>query len=857
MDSSRYSRLRDLFLAAEELPADQRESFLESEAGGDHALVREVLDLLSEHDPNAAQQEGDNAAPVPSPPAISSATYTDSTTSTGAFDSPQSEGLINANLMLDSPRKIAQDTATRTGHRDGLKTKRGAIRTHASPKFKDESKSPKSITTLPIWARKARKDRWRASTWLWLAALLPTAIVGYWTYLRVNAAIQGSVRVNLQAAARNLTRTTDRYLTDQVELVQSWSRQPSLLDAIDRLRSKSSDEAPQNSDAKMNKTLTHESSLLAITNSQSKSQAAAEKIQSQLEKLSGNPDIQFVVWSDSYRVIAKSKGIDLTVGQPVKPGQASDVTRALSGQPVVVGPQREWASGRSAESSEPVSAQSITDLDLTVPTISIIVPVFDDQSIAMASLMIKQRGTFTEFNEIFTEFSIASGMDAYAVDDDGTMLSDSLNAKTLATQNRFDLPADHIAANLRVSDPGMLITSENRGDVDRLRSPTTVAVSGARRLETVVSIAPYSNYGGQQVVGSWGWLPQFAMGVIVEQEASIAFAPSKLVQLSYLILGTVLAITGFLAASKIARTSTAQHAAVHPLSRYDLSKELGNGGMGVVYRATHRQLGRDVALKVLRNDRQSNDDRARFDREARLAASLSNPHSVSIYDYGHNADGEAFCVMQFLKGLTLDEVVARSGHQSIGRSLSILRQICDALNEAHSMNLMHRDIKPHNIMLSLDSSLGDWAVVFDYGLAKPLQPDASVYQTSEAIWSGTPMYMAPERFREPGGMDPRSDIYSIGCVAYYLLSGRPPFIESQPDSLFSLILSEQPISIGIHRDETFDADVSQLVFKCMAKTPDDRFESVAQLGRELDLLRVKHPWTVDQAKIWWSHHGGQ
>ena len=242
-------------------------------------------------------------------------------------------------------------------------------------------------------------------------------------------------------------------------------------------------------------------------------------------------------------------------------------------------------------------------------------------------------------------------------------------------------------------------------------------------------------------------------------------------------------------------------------------------------------------------------------REARLAASLSNPHSVMIYDYGRSDDGEAYCVMEFLRGLTLQEVVARGGFQSVGRTLFILRQICDALSEAHSLNLLHRDIKPQNVMLSLDAAVGDWAVVFDYGLAKPLEPVSDVYQTSETIWSGTPMYMAPERFRAPSVMDPRSDIYSVGCLAYYLLSGRPPFIECDPESMFALILNQQPLSISTHRGDEVPVGISEMVMKCMAKDADQRYSTIHALSLVIDQLRIDHPWSVDEARHWWKHHG--
>ena len=322
-------------------------------------------------------------------------------------------------------------------------------------------------------------------------------------------------------------------------------------------------------------------------------------------------------------------------------------------------------------------------------------------------------------------------------------------------------------------------------------------------------------------------------------------------------LGTLLTLTGFAAASQIAKQTSRAHAAVHPLSRYELISELGSGGMGVVYRARHRQLGRDTALKVLRSDRQNKDDRLRFDREAKLAARLSSPHSVMIYDYGRSEEGAAFCVMEYLQGITLYEVVMRSGFQPVGRTLFILRQICESLGEAHAGGLLHRDIKPQNVMLSLDKSVGDWAVVFDFGLAKPLKPDASSYQTSETVWSGTPMYMSPERYRDPASVDPRSDIYSLGCIAYFLLSGRPPYIECDPESLFALVLSEEPIGIPVHRGESVSDAVLQMVARCMAKDANDRYGKIEELSAVLDELRSEHPWTTEQATKWWDDYGNE
>ncbi len=356
------------------------------------------------------------------------------------------------------------------------------------------------------------------------------------------------------------------------------------------------------------------------------------------------------------------------------------------------------------------------------------------------------------------------------------------------------------------------------------------------------------------MVGAWRWIPDWNLGTIVELDANLAFAPVRVVRSSFLVLGGLLSLTGFVAAWLIAGRSARLQAAVHPLSRYEVLDELGSGGMGVVYRARHRQLGRETAIKVLRGDHRHSDDSMRFDREAKLAARLSNPHSVLIYDYGQSEEGESFCVMELLKGITLYEAVMRGGYFPLGRVLLILRQMCDSIGEAHSLGLLHRDVKPQNVMLSLDSSVGDWAIVFDFGLAKQVEPEVGSYQTSEQIWAGTPMYMAPERYRDPTVMDRRSDIYSIGCVAYFLLSGRPPYMECDPESLFALVLSEEPIRIATHRNEPIPSEIESIVQRCMAKHHDHICQEEGVYDKAIDAIRDQYPWSLDDSRAWWRVH---
>ncbi len=813
MDAARYARVRELFLAAEEMPPREQEAFLRQHAGQDTELLQEVMSLLSEHDPESARIEGQREIVLPpTPPHFAS-----SRRHAGDLESEQTP---RAHRESPKGEHTTRGDAVEPTHDNQPKKKtaqitlHGAQRTHASPREIEPLARPRPAPNAVLWAKRTRQSRRRTSGWLWLAALLPTALVGWRTYNQVESTMHQSVRAELQGIADSVAFASQQFLADKAQLVQSWSRQPGIQAAIEQLAEESGSDPGAS----------------AISE-------PAERIRTQLQQLSGFDGVEFVVWNNAYRIIALSKGDQSQLGQAVIPRDAANLTRALSGETVLFGPSR------LANQAKPMMA--------------IIVPITDSTGRVIAALQVDGINIYDDFNRVFMNVSLAGELDAYAVNEDGVMVTDSPRALAMAAMNQLDVDRNEVAAALRVADPGIELNTNNVGSFQRSTSPLTVAVAEATNGGSNVRIAPYKNYAGIDVVGAWRWHPDWSLGVIIERDADVVFAPAKIVRYGFVLLGSVLFLTAFAAAARIASTSTAEHAAIHPLSRYEIQEELGSGGMGVVYRARHRQLGRDAALKVLSGDRRHKEDRLRFDREARLAASLSNPHSVMIYDYGQSEDGEAYCVMELLKGLTLQQVVARSGFQPVGRTLSIISQMCDALAEAHSLNLLHRDIKPQNVMLSLDASVGDWAVVFDYGLAKPLSPVSGVYQTSETLWSGTPMYMSPERFRDPNAMDPRSDLYSVGCVAYYLLSGRAPFIECDPESMFALILSEQPISIAIHRNEPIPADVNQVVMKCMAKHADDRFASINELSRVIDQLRIQYPWSVDEARVWWKLHGGK
>ncbi|NND99683.1 MAG: serine/threonine protein kinase [Pirellulaceae bacterium] len=834
MDAVRYARIRELFLETEDLPPDQHVAYLESKVGDDRQLIGEVLSLLAEHDAESARIEGERAKPVQPPimttnpvlpgaasdPAAGPAHKTDKQNTRKQKTKQQGPDKQKTSTS-DSP---SLDHTTRRSNRSisSEVTLHGAQRTHASPRYSQGTPHSGSQPRNSFWDQRTRRNRRLNSGWLWLAAVLPTALIGWWTYAQVAASQRAAIRNELSGLADTVTLSTEGFLNDKAQLVRSWSRQTVVRQSVIELV----DLAKQDKPADALKTAP-QSAL----------------IHSQLRELSGYEQVKFVIWDRAGTTLASWQEDRADVGTPIPPSGAANLARVMRGETVLFGPARlrDEDNGFVPETDEPVMAN--------------IVPIRNADEDVIAAMLVRGIDMYKDFDRMFLEISQTSGLDVYAVDRRGVMVTASPRASEAARVVELELQPNQFAAVLRVSDPGVALSPKNVGQVRRTALPLTYSVAGATTGHPDVRVDDYRNYCGVPVVGAWRWNERWQLGILVEHDSKTAFAPTRIVRFGFLLLATLLTITAFAAATQIAKQTSRAHAAIHPLSRYELISELGSGGMGVVYRARHRQLGRDTALKVLRGDRQNREDRLRFDREARLAASLSNPHSVMIYDYGRSEEGEAFCVMEFLKGITLYEVVTRSGHQSFGRVLFILRQICDALAEAHNLGLLHRDIKPQNVMLSLDPSVGDWAVVFDFGLAKPLKPDAGTYQTSETVWAGTPMYMAPERYREPGGMDPRSDIYSVGCIAYFLLSGRPPYMECDPESLFALVLSEQPIGIEIHRGELVPESITKIVNRCMAKNPEERFRTVEELSTVVDELRNEYPWTAEEARNWWRLHG--
>jgi serine/threonine-protein kinase len=290
------------------------------------------------------------------------------------------------------------------------------------------------------------------------------------------------------------------------------------------------------------------------------------------------------------------------------------------------------------------------------------------------------------------------------------------------------------------------------------------------------------------------------------------------------------------------------------LGQYKLKRLIGSGGMGDVYLGEHQLMKRPCAIKVIRPEK-AGDPKvlARFEREVQATAKLSHWNSIDIFDYGRADDGTFYYVMEYLPGMNLSELVRRYGPLTPARAIHLLRQACDALQEAHDVGLVHRDIKPANIFAAVRGGLFDVAKLLDFGLAKPLSNLDSDQITQEGTITGSPLFMSPEQAigdREP---DARSDVYAMGSVLYYLLTGKPPFEDERPMRVLIAHAHDAPVPPSQHNPDVPD-DLELVVMRCLQKNPDDRYQRAFELMVALDDCDDAGRWTREQARDWWQRN---
>jgi len=311
--------------------------------------------------------------------------------------------------------------------------------------------------------------------------------------------------------------------------------------------------------------------------------------------------------------------------------------------------------------------------------------------------------------------------------------------------------------------------------------------------------------------------------------------------------------------SRVVQGMGQQIARAREMGSYELGERIGRGGMGEVYRAKHRMLARPAAIKLIRPESMAarTGEKAqvaieRFHREAEAAARLQSPHSVGVYDFGATEDGTLYIVMELLQGMDLETLVRHEGPLPASRVVHILRQVCESLEEAHASGLVHRDIKPANLHIGRFGLRDDFVKVLDFGLVTAAGGTGTDRNLVTAIGTipGTPAYMAPEMILGDQ-VDGRADLYALGCVAYFLLTGQLVFEAGNALQSITKRLQETPVPPSQRTELPVPSDLDALVLACLAAEPSDRPATAGELARRLAVLNVR-PWTDEEAARWWA-----
>lgn len=361
---------------------------------------------------------------------------------------------------------------------------------------------------------------------------------------------------------------------------------------------------------------------------------------------------------------------------------------------------------------------------------------------------------------------------------------------------------------------------------------------------------------GQARVAAARWYDDLGMGLYVGIEHDFAMRPvqigrySLIAMTALLLIGTLAAVIYLVANRALGRRLARAQQQIAELGQYQLTRKLGEGGMGAVYLATHRMMRREVAVKLI-TGKADPESIARFEREVQLCCTLTHPNTIQIFDYGRTDEGVFYYAMELLRGIDLEDVVGTYGPLPASRVIYLLAQACGSLAEAHDRHLIHRDIKPANLFLCERGGEVDVVKVLDFGLVKDTEVrDAGV--TREDVISGTPQYLAPEIARQAKDVDGRSDLYSLACVGYFLLTGKCVF---ENNNVMQMVMDHMNTPAPLPSTRTsrvVPADLEAVIMRCLAKDPVARFADARALAAALLACADAGHWSQVEARAWWS-----
>jgi tRNA A-37 threonylcarbamoyl transferase component Bud32 len=671
----------------------------------------------------------------------------------------------------------------------------------------------------------------RRHLWLWpLIAAVILAFVGWWVRGRMEGAMKSQIAGNLQtilAANTEALRAWAAMLKSQAELFADDNRVRDLVEELVKIAPAANTSAygvlvnaPQNA------------ALRAVL------KPAAE----------GRGFIGYLVFDTNFLVVAS--GREHLIGMASPQGNAEVLQTCLEGKSLVTRPFPSVAMLPDADGN----------VRSGVPTMFAAAPIRapDGRVIAVLALRIAPEKDFTRI--LATARSGETG-ETYAFNRKGLLLSSSRFEDELKRLALIpDSPDAQSILSLELRNPLVDLSKGKASPKRRAELPLTRSVAGAIAGVEGTDVAGYRDYRGVPVVGAWTWLPDFDLGLATEMDVAEAFRPLRIMRMGFFFIFALLALGAGMIFVLMQLANRWQESArkaalkAKQLGQYALEEQIGAGGFGTVYRGRHALMRRPVAVKLLDPGKANELSTARFEREVQLTCQLTHPNTIALYDFGRTPEGLFYYAMEYLEGLSLDTLVNKYGRLPETRVIHILRQACGSLAEAHARGLVHRDIKPHNIFLTRRGDIPDFVKVLDFGLAKARDLDGQVELTAAHATLGTPLYMSPEAVEHADMVNAHSDLYSLGAVAYYLVTGRPVFPGSNIGEVLMQQVNAQPERPSIRLDKPLSTDFENLIMQCLAKKQSDRPASARDLEEALSRCSAAGQWRHEDAEEWWRRH---
>lgn len=543
----------------------------------------------------------------------------------------------------------------------------------------------------------------------------------------------------------------------------------------------------------------------------------------------------------SGRIVAAKN--DAAIGRRVGTSVAEWFDRIVAGETAIFGPVE-----------YPV-AEGERDSLVLRPAIFVAAPVRNSRNDVIAAFVMRYSPA-DEFSRLLQLAQFGASGESYAFNSSGVMITESRFTDQLQEVGLVeDGPDASSILAIDIRNPGGNLLLGHQPDLPRAALPYTRMAAAAIAGIDGVDVDGYLDYRGVPVVGAWRWLPDYGFGVAMEVDVQEAYETLYVVRQGFwaLVALLMLGAVGIFFYNFLFQDLSNRMRKAERLGQYTLEEKIGEGGMGSVYKAKHAMLRRPTAIKLIKEGQVKPETLVRFEREVQLTSQLANPNTVAIYDYGRTPEGVFYYAMEYLPGITLDNLVLNDGPQPERRVVHILRQICSSLAEAHARGMIHRDIKPANIMLLERGGMYDVIKVLDFGLVKDITSgDQNV--TAMNTVPGTPHFLSPEAIQHPDAIDARSDLYAVGAVGYFLLTGSFVFSGTSAIEVLGKQVNDTPEDPSERLGRSLDPYLEGLILQCLAKDPADR---PADAGVLLEALSSGYQspigtWTQKEAAVWWA-----